>query len=147
MKKNSLMKLASGLLGSKEPLLAWQPAERAYPRLVGLDLAVHGVRSQAGIYVVWHLGVRPRWLRAGVSNNLGTTFEVLAHARWIQLHQDNAGVFVAWAFPPQHASMGMVRFLTEKLQPAFQNEVLPDDISIGADVVPVTCPLPPGTRT
>lgn len=144
MKKVSLGKLVGGLLAGKESASPWRP-EDLYPRLLGLD--VSNLKGRQGIYAVWHLGVRPQWLRVGGGADLAATLTGLAAVPWIAQHQNNAGVFVAWAFVTPVQLPGMVRFLAEKLSPAFQNEFYEGDLVVDPAVAPVTIMLPPETAS
>ena len=139
MKK--LSKFVGGLLGGKESNL-WLPNDRPYPRLTEADAP-----AREGIYAVWHLGVRPQWLRVGATTDLGAAFRTLEQTPWIVTHQGNAGIYVAWGFPPATQYAGMVRHLTETLTPAFQGEVLMQDLALDAVAPAIVCALPPGTRT
>lgn len=149
MKKVSFTKFLGGVFGGLEPASAqmWRPLDRPYPRIMEVDIAVEGLVGQPGIYAIWHLGVRPQWLRVGATLNLGVTLSQLAHVRWIVAHKDNNGVFAAWAFRPQEQSAGLVRYLAETLSPAYQGEPIPGDLVLDPDVPSVVCPLPPGTQT
>jgi hypothetical protein len=143
MKKVSLGKLVGGILkAAPAPLLQWQPESKPYPRV--LDMNTEAVKGRGGLYAVWHLGVRPQWLRVGATADLGGSFAMLKTAPWIVLHENNAGVFAAFAFAPPAAAAGMARFLADTLRPVFQMENSVGDLSL--DVAPVAAPLPPGTR-
>ena len=48
MKRTSFKKLLGGMLGVTPPL--WQPAEKPYPRLIGLDIA--SLAGREGIYAI-----------------------------------------------------------------------------------------------
>ncbi len=148
MKKTSFTKLVSGLIAGKaSQAQMWRPLDQPYPRLLDLDPAALGLSSQDGIYAVWHLGVRPQWLRVGAASNLAAALSQLAHTSWIIAHKDNQGVFVAWAFPPQNQSTGLIRYLAETLSPAFQTEPFPEDRAFDPAVRPIECLLPPGTQS
>ena len=146
MKKTSLSKFVGGLLAAKEPAAnLWHPSDRPYPRLadpVSLDLA-----GCEGLYAVWHLGVRPQWLRVGAASDLGGALHALARMPWIVSHQGNAGIYVAWAFPPAHQYAGMVLHLTQTLKPSFQSATFGNDLTLDTAASAIVCPLPPGTQS
>jgi hypothetical protein len=142
MKKVSLGKLVGSILKAAPPAQLWQPDGKPYPRLLAFN--PEGVKGRQGVYAVWHLGVRPQWLRVGATADLGESFTALKEAPWIVLHENNAGVFAAWTFAPPAEAAGMARFLAEKLTPAFQAERCTGDLPL--DVAPIAAPLPPGTR-
>jgi hypothetical protein len=143
MKKISLASLVSGILKAAPPAQIWQPDGKPYPRL--LNFNTDGLKGRQGLYAVWHLGVRPQWLRVGAAVDLGGSLAGLKTAPWIALHENNAGVFAAWAFAPPAEAAGMARFLADKLTPAFQMESCMNDLPL--DVAPVAVPLPPGTQS
>lgn len=148
MKKALLSKLVGELRAKVggAPVHFWQPADKPYPNIAALDPAAEDLFEKSGIYALWHLGVRPQWLRVGVSANLGTTLTALAKESWVIAHGKNRGVYAAWAWAPPEQGMGVVRFLIDKLQPAFQDGAYPDERAVEPAVAPVTCVLPPGTR-
>ncbi len=146
MRKAAFSRLVGRLLADKNPPLVWQPAIQPYPRLQDFDSAGAGLLGKEGVYAVWHLGVRPQWLRVGATANLGAAFSALAATAWIRGHHDNAGVFVAWAMPAQDQAAALVRFLIAKLQPAFQQDSFPGDRAIDLAGPAIVCPLPPGTQ-
>ena len=148
MKKASLSKLVGSLLvGKDSPLIVWRPIDRPYPRILDFDPTAAGLVGQEGVYAIWHLGVRPQWLRVGATPNLGAALGTLARAEWINAFHGNAGIFMAWAMPEQNQCAGMARFLAEKLKPTFQGELVSGDRTLGPEVPPIVCPLPPGTRS
>jgi hypothetical protein len=143
MKRVSLGKLVGGILKAAPAGVRWQPDEKPYPRLI--DFNADALNRRHGLYAVWHLGVRPQWLRVGATADLGGLLTSLKIMPWITLHEYNAGVFVAWTFAPPTEAAGMARFLAEKLTPAFQMESCMNDLPL--DVPPVAVPLPPGTQS
>ncbi len=123
----------------------WQPADQVYPRLSEFDAAASGVTDRGGVYAIWHLGIRPQWLRVGASDNLSKTFEMLTALEDVAIYDRNRGVFVAWAFaPPEHWG-GFVKSLSARLAPALQDLSLETESPVEEEALPVDCPLPPGT--
>tara|TARA_R110000868_G_scaffold47339_3_gene155366 strand:- start:1639 stop:2028 length:390 start_codon:yes stop_codon:yes gene_type:complete len=123
----------------------WQPGDQVYPRLSEFDATVSGLEDLGGVYAIWHLGVRPQWLRIGASENLSKTFEILTALEDVAVFDRNRGVFVAWAPVPEEQWAGIVKSLTARLAPALQGLRLETESSIEEDALPVDCPLPPGT--
>ena len=123
----------------------WRPDDQIYPRLSEFDAVAAGLDGQGGVYAIWHLGVRPQWLRAGASDNLSKTFEMLTALEEVAAYDRNRGVFVAWAPLLSEQWAGVVKSLTERLAPALQALSLESEFSAGEDAAPVDCPLPPGT--
>jgi len=144
MKKTSFTQLLGDMLKAKEAAF-WHPVGQLYPRLLDFDPLAAGLVGKSGLYVVWHLGVRPQWLRVGATRDLGASVNELKCATWVVRHQSNAGIFVAWAMPEFVQCAGFARFLAETLKPAYQDAPLALDVVDGI-VAAVACPLPPGTR-
>ena len=129
----------------KPPADLWYPANAAYPSL--FDLAGHtaALDGKAGVYALWHLGVRPQWLRIGAGANLLDCLRILSAVPPVAAHRANGGLFVAWAFPDAARLPGIVLHLRTRLEPALQHLVLPGEAVLDPAVVPVVFPLPPGT--
>ena len=144
--KKALSHLIRGVRAKTTSTDFWLPSGRPYPNIAAFDPAAENLVGKSGVYVLWHLGVRPQWLRVGVSANLGATLTVRAQEPWVIAHGNNRGVYIVWALMPLEQSMGMARFLVDKLQPAFQDGDYLDEYVIDPAVAPVPCVLPPGTR-
>ena len=63
----------------------------------------------------------------------------------IAVYDRNRGVFAAWAFAPPEQRTGLMKSLIEYLNPALQSLRVATDTAFGENVVPLDCPLPPGT--
>jgi hypothetical protein len=141
----ALKKIAGALAAGRDKASsAWQPAEGAYPRLAGLDPRT--LAAQPGLYLIWHLGVRPQWLRAGFSRDLGSAVAVLAEAPEITVFAAHDGPYFAWRPCAPGDAPGLVNFLTARLTPALQGLVLACDVPIDVAAPAVPCALPPGTE-
>ena len=129
----------------KPPEAVWHPAGGIYPSL--FDLAGHraALEGKAGVYAVWHLGVRPQWLRAGGTANLLDSLRTAAAAPQIAAYRGNGGVFVAWTFAEAARLPGIVLHLQARLAPALQYLTFPGETLADMAGTPVTFPLPPGT--
>jgi hypothetical protein len=83
--------------------------------LTGLDLAQSHFDDLEGVYVIWHAGLQPKWVRVGQGNirdRLGKHREdrdILAYK--------GLGLFVTWAPVAVDFRNGVERFLGEKLNP------------------------------
>ena len=146
MRKVSFGKLVRGILatGQASPL-QWQPEGGIYPRLN--EFGAGGLGGRGGLYAVWHLGVRPQWLRVGITADLGAAAMQLKQAPWVKAHEGNAGIYIAWASPVPAQGSGFARFLAETLKPAFQHVAFSADQALDAETSAISCPLPPGTQT
>jgi hypothetical protein len=123
----------------------WQPADRFYPSLFDLASSVRDLKGKQGVYLVWHLGVRPRWLRAGQARDLGQSFGTLAAADAFISCRVHGGVFASWCFAPAEQRPGIVRFLAERLEPALQTFVVPGEPH-DETAAAIAFSFPPGTR-
>lgn len=129
----------------KPPADAWHPATGVYPSL--FDLAGHtaALDGKGGVYALWHLGVRPQWLRIGAAGDLLGCLRVLSAVPQVAAYRGNGGLFVAWTFPEAARLPGIAHHLRARLEPALQYLVIPGEAVLDPAVVPVAFPLPPGT--
>jgi hypothetical protein len=128
----------------KAPAVIWQPEGAKYPRLLQFDPSALAGRS--GLYLLWHLGVRPQWLRAGYSADLGEAAKLLAKTPQIMAFGANDGPFLSWSFCAADGAAGAVNFLAGRLKPALQDQMLACDRAMDPAVAPAPCELPAGTK-
>ncbi len=124
----------------------WHPGDQIYPRLVEMDFAGHGLVGKGGIFALWHLGVRPQWLKVGGSRNLAETLSAFSQHDDVLTYDRNRGVFAAWAFSQPEKWEGQIKFLAEQLNPSLQMLSTASEIELGNEITPSACPLPPGTE-
>jgi hypothetical protein len=110
-----------------------------YPTL--FEMNASALNGRGGVYLIWHLGVRPQWLCVGQSADLAKSFATLAKAPDIVLFRANGGVFAAWSFMDPERRPGVVRYLSELLKPSLQGSAMAP-----ANVTPIPIALPPGTQ-
>jgi hypothetical protein len=120
----------------------WQPAGAPYPALAQLD--VKPLKGQAGIYALWHLGVRPRWLRVGGAADLGAALTRAKDAADLRAAEAHGGVYAAWAPLAVGDIPAVLGTLAAALRPVLQDLVLAGEIAAGKPGPDF--PLPPGTR-
>ena len=123
---------------------AWRPANGYYPRLVHFD--PRELAARPGLYLLWHLGVRPQWLRVGFSNDLGAAVRLLAATPEIVDFGPNDGPFLSWSLCPAEGASGLVNSLVGRLRPVLQDQALACDIAIDPGARPAFCPPPAGTK-
>lgn len=140
--KHTVFQRLAGALTSARQDSAWQPEGQVYPRLLTFDARILSGRS--GLYAVWHLGVRPQWLRVGFTTDLATAITVLARTPEITAFVPHDGPFVSWCFGTVADAAGRVKFLVANLLPAAQDFTLSCDVVLDPSAAPVTCPFPPG---
>ena len=150
--KQSLANVFSRAVASVRPKAAsetesfWCPGDHIYPRLLELDFAAHGLEGKSGIFALWHLGVRPQWLKIGGSHTLGEALSAYSRHEDILSYDRNRGVFVAWAYSHPENWEGQINFLAEHLKPSLQALRTTSEIDVGEKTEPLLCPLPPGTE-
>lgn len=147
-----MSKKAPGVLGrlalalaparSTAETVTWQPAGGNYPRLLALE--PRALAGRAGLYLLWHLGVRPQWIRAGASPDLAATVLQLARAPEVADFSRHDGPFLSWSFCGTEKASGYVRFLTRRLRPALQDQVYSCDQPVDTSAPELFCVLPPG---
>ena len=125
-------------------LVAWQPLAGNYPRLLSFE--ARALSGRAGLYLLWHLGVRPQWLRAGYSNDLGAAVAQLAADPEVAAFAAHDGPFFAWSFCPPARAPGLINDLINRLHPVLQDRVFPCDAALLPEAPMVSCPLPAGTK-
>lgn len=128
--------------GPAVPRTVWRPTENGYPRLLQVD--PNDLAGRSGLYLLWHLGVRPQWLRVGFASDLGTAIRLLAETPAIASFEAHDGPFVSWSFCSAEDAPGFVNFLVAYLQPVTQAEVLACDAVLDSAAAPKPCPLPAG---
>ena len=147
--KLAMARPVGGLIGRVSSLITgvsqpWHP-DPPYPSLFDLGAHQRDLSRKGGVYVLWHLGVQPRWLRASHSVDLGASLAALSGLAPIASCRPNGGVFVAWSVAPQDRRAGIVRYLADRLQPVFQGLAVAGESASG-EARPIDFPLPPGTQ-
>lgn len=121
----------------------WQPESGPYPRLLLLDEeTLQSLNDVGGLYALWHRGVRPQWIYAGHTADLGEAFAVARDLHDIGLYDHNGGVFVTWAPWPVDQRAAAVVFMRAAMMPPPGLETLDALGPVAADVDPLPVPLP-----
>jgi hypothetical protein len=139
-------RLAGALAAAPDqrPGLIWQPSGGHYPRLLLFD--PRALAGRSGLYLLWHLGVRPQWLRAGFSTDLGATVRLLAATSAVVDYGPNDGPFLSWSYCAAESASGLVNFLADRLRPVLQDQALACEFAVDPAAPAVSCPLPAGTK-
>ena len=145
-KASGILKRIAGALngGEKDTRASWEWDNGRYPRLMAFDPTRLSGRS--GIYALWHLGVRPLWLRVGYASDLGAAAAFLAAAPLIGAYSVHDGPFLSWSFCEAAEAAGLVKYLAARLNPVLQTEAFACDAPLDPGAPPVTCSLPSGTK-
>ncbi|MHB1207682.1 MAG: hypothetical protein ACYCZX_19115 [Rhodospirillaceae bacterium] len=139
------MSVLSLIKKPKPPEDAWYPASGVYPSL--FDLAGHtpALDGKGGVYALWHLGVRPQWLRIGAGADLLGCLRALPAVPQVAAYRGNGGLFVAWTFPEAARAPGIILHLQARLEPVLQYLAVAGEAVLDPAVAPVAFPSPPGT--
>ena len=126
---SAIFKAATALVASP-----WRPLHAQYPALAPFDAGT--LAGQSGVVALWHLGVRPRWLKVMGGADLAALVRAAQADVDIRNAEVHGGVYLAWAPLAAPATTGAVASLT--LQLGLGKAVPPEGAA--------PFPLPPGTR-
>ncbi len=112
-------------------------AKGRFHRFTDLDPEEEGVKGVSGVFVIWHGGLRPEWLLVAKSGNLAFDFHKLAHDKDLMSFEARGGLFVTWALIKGDLQDGVVRFLSDILDPVLEN---PEFSSRNVPAIPVVLP-------
>jgi hypothetical protein len=130
--------------GREKTLVEWQPAGRNFPRLAGVQ--VQELAGRSGLYLLWHLGVRPRWVRAGFTLDLGAAVTFLAKTSDVLAFEPHEGPYFSWSLCLPGEAAGFVNFLAARLNPVLQHQRLACDMILDTSAPAISCALPAGTK-
>lgn len=119
----------------------WHPVDRPYPRLADLDQTIATLSGSSGLLAIWHMGVRPQWLRILASRNLSASMATARTAQPLTNFHPNGGIYAAWMIQPIDRACGMAAHLTAALQPILAVP-LGEELPLAVTAIP--CPFPPG---
>lgn len=108
-----------------------------FHRMTHFDPEAVGLEGVGGVLVIWHAGVRPRWLHIAKSDDLAESFHALAANDELMSYEVHGGIYATWALIRPELQDGVVGFLTRILRPAIANPDAP-----GPDVDPVPVQIP-----
>lgn len=121
----------------------WQPVGQPYPLLATFDpTSLVGV---PGLLAIWHLGVRPQWLKVAAVTDLAAALRSAALMPDIISYRPNGGVYVAWALLKEASTLAYAKHLTTTLLPLLQATVLISEVAWPDELKALDFPLPPGT--
>lgn len=97
----------------------WQPGTGPYPLLLEVtDEDLKPLVEKSGVFVLWHRGVRPQWVFAGVAHDVAAALAAARVDSDIEKYALNDGVYVSWALLPLEECPGVVLYLRNQMQPA-----------------------------
>jgi len=117
-----------GKFGKSKPALGpaedpkWsRSASGHFRRFINLDPEAEGLAGKSGVFVVWHGGLRPRWVYIGSSADLARALHDVADDDEVMNFEVNGGLFVTWALIRDEFQAGVVKYLNEAMDPLVEN--------------------------
>lgn len=118
----------------------WRNARGKYPRLAFIEPVEDGLSGVGGVYVIWHRGVRPRWVYVGAGYDMGKAVEQARSNRDIADLEVHGGLFFTCSPVKEGYRDGVVRYLHESLRTEFDPTYLYKGYNAEAAPIPVTPP-------
>lgn len=123
----------------------WQPRGEPYPRLLASDVPAASLQGACGVYAIWHLGVRPQWLRVRASQDMASAIAAAKLAPAILAFQPNGGLYVTWMTAAPERARGLAASLIAELRPVRQEPLFAGDLDIPKTTPVLACQPPPGS--
>ncbi|HXP95599.1 MAG TPA: hypothetical protein VN809_02730 [Telmatospirillum sp.] len=96
----------------------WQRDERGYfHRLLRLHPAEVGLSGIGGVYVMWHRGVRPKWIYVGATDDLGEAIGQARDTQEVIAFEAYGSIYVTWAPFKAEFRKGVAAYLRNSLKP------------------------------
>ncbi len=140
-----LKSLVEKLRPVEAPVSPWRPLGAPYPLLATFDPIIVGLAKVSGLIAIWHLGVRPQWLKVAASKDISVTLRSATQVAAILSYRPNGGVYVAWAALPAPDLRAHAKYMCEHLNPLLQGTRLEAEIDVPPETKPIAFPFPPGT--
>ncbi|MDA0240341.1 MAG: hypothetical protein O3A84_09990 [Proteobacteria bacterium] len=127
------------------PLVAQDPKWVRSPRgkyyhLLDLDAEEIGLQGVGGVYVIWHGGVRPKWVYIGESSSIARALNEAVHSSDITQYEVNGRLFVTWSPVVDKFRRSVVLYLTQTMKPLVNNPRAPKENEEGIVSYPVIVP-------
>lgn len=100
----------------RDPNWAKTPSGK-YHRLAHLDPDDGGLKGAPAVFVIWHSGVRPRWVYVGGTANLAASLERVLGNDDIMQYEVNGGLFITWSGIREKMQPGVIHYLDSVLEP------------------------------
>lgn len=91
------------------------PSGGFYP-LLNLDPEEAGLTGVSAVYIIWHAGMRPKWVYVGRAKDLAKALHDLAGNDEIMDREIHGGLFVTWSLVREEFQDGVVSYLIENLE-------------------------------
>ncbi|MGB0681104.1 MAG: hypothetical protein ACPGOV_00255 [Magnetovibrionaceae bacterium] len=90
-------------------------------RLVHLDPEEQGLSKAHGVYVIWHGGVKPKWVHLGYTSDLASVMFAAGENEDIMQYEINGRLFVSWSPVKPSYQPGVAAYLERTLKPLVAN--------------------------
>ena len=88
-----------------------------FHRLLITDPEKLGLSGQSGVIVVWHGGLRPKWIYVDKSRDIASDLDKYMDDDDIMSYDKRGGVFASWAMIRPEYQDGVVKYLLESMTP------------------------------
>jgi len=86
-----------------------------------LDPEESSLGGVAGVYLIWHRGVRPEWVFVGHTKDMAAAFHSAGDTTEIAFYEQNGGLYVAWAPVMEEYRAGVVKYIEETFKTLVSN--------------------------
>ncbi len=90
-------------------------------RLIHFDPVVEGLRGVGGVFLIWHSGVKPKWVHVGMTTELAGAIDAAKDNEDIMEYEINGGLFITWSTIKPEFRPGVLRYLHENMDTAVPN--------------------------
>lgn len=108
-----------------------------FHRLLIIDTEKLGLGGASGIYVLWHGGIRPKWIYVDKSTDLSRDLDIAVDNDEIMEYDNRGGVFVSWALVRPEFQDGVLKYLLDTMEPLIDH---PKPPSKNVEELPVLAP-------
>ncbi|MBL6932714.1 MAG: hypothetical protein ISR45_07165 [Rhodospirillales bacterium] len=118
------------------PHWARTPAGK-FHRLLITDPVKLRLDGQSGIIVLWHGGLKPKWIYVDKSKNIASDLDAYMDNDEIMEYERRGGVFVSWALVRPEYQDGVLKYLLESMSPLVDH---PNPPKKSVEALPVLAP-------
>ncbi|GAB6051645.1 hypothetical protein JCM17960_04650 [Magnetospira thiophila] len=124
-----------GDIGLQDPQWVRAP-DGQFWRLADVFPEEIGLTGLSGIYVIWHGGIQPQWLRVGRTENLALPVVEARLDPEMRDYESRGGLWVTWSAVRKEFQAGVVAYLIQAMTP-----LLPDPrADASSEPIPVLLP-------
>ncbi len=89
----------------------------SFHRLLFTDVEKLGLSGQSGIIVLWHGGLKPKWIYIDKSKNIAQDLDSYLDDDNIMDFDNRGGVFATWALIRPEFRDGVLKYLLDSMKP------------------------------